>query len=1182
MGNSGSSSSNLDQKNSSDLPEFEDLEEIQRQKQQDLQRRERLVMLERQQYDEGYQSPQKQKKPDFDSLCHEEQISHILEQILQVSIVEEQGSPFFSLKAIENDLIDSKLKKPLLNKQNVQDFVIYEVLQSKIGNFFQTHEERVKYLFTVIKKCSNNKNMILQKNNFAQSDSGKKVQQQQLLISAVDYDEIIESCFNYMITLLTQYESFDLEGVQDEKPNNIFDTSNELLNAFYNNFNRYSIITFNEVMDRLSKHDEFHNIMNSVFKRIYNYIRVKGNIENMEPFSNSIDRMKQLFTKDYILDYFLDSSPFFYTESLKYGLYLEGNTIFGLMLSLTTFPDQWEKCMEVFHYVKLKPSKEILLLIQEDTKNIRKKINEFHKLFYELLSLIAKKRKDRLIFWIEKILDMNKGILKTYHSHEHCSNPGFLYNFLRILLHFTQSLTSDFNKMNEVIKKLDLNIITEPTGFYKFFDHIQIFDKEKHEQQILQKQLKLSEQGSQNSQQQQEVTKQEKIGEQEEEEQKQSNHQQSKNQLSQDEAQKIQFISQIYRFVMAAIHLNLPLFKSLKSFQEKVHQASHYHQHNVIETNNFLMKQKEKLSYYILIEDPYINSMLIKFLELQVLYCWKLNNQEYDENGIRDQLQNEYTQKYAQLPFFFIEDINEFTSLVLIFFPKIIQEFSSQFQKIIDCQIIMMGYKQWCNNPHFRQKIIEIFSMIIGFDRNNALKESSPSFLLNQGLVCKEYMIPGLLKVFIEIEKSTDGHHHQHQLNEKFIFRYHFCKIFTYLLENQEKKKQDKEINEQANKIALSENQQMKINKICANQLVKISQQNKIMFLEFANLYFNDLIFLLDIISNYMCKFFHFQTLNRNQINQFIYHQKENEARQSQQHVKKYYQYLAAYYKNIETLSLYSEDIFLHDEIKLKLTNFINISFMKILTYHHLDQLNDQAQKELGFDLKTVVLCIVKLYIQYSQYDKFIQTIVEDERIFDIEAFKKSVSKLQTLNILPESIQNQFNSFQKKVIQMYEEKQRTEALLYAEVPEKYLDPLLNQIMTDPVKLPKSEVIIDRVTIIKHLLNDKTDPFTRDQLYESDLIPMPELKQEIQEFINQQLQENKLKKQAKNVEPEEQKNNEETISSSTLINEMVTLDGTEGSVANQAFNLNEIRSEMDLQSSNNIGDDVQSNDQQNDQ
>lgn len=38
-------------------------------------------------------------------------------------------------------------------------------------------------------------------------------------------------------------------------------------------------------------------------------------------------------------------------------------------------------------------------------------------------------------------------------------------------------------------------------------------------------------------------------------------------------------------------------------------------------------------------------------------------------------------------------------------------------------------------------------------------------------------------------------------------------------------------------------------------------------------------------------------------------------------------------------------------------------------------------------------------------------------------------------------------------------------------------------MRDPVKLPKSDMIIDRVTIVKHLLNNKTDPFTRDPLTE---------------------------------------------------------------------------------------------------
>ena len=59
-----------------------------------------------------------------------------------------------------------------------------------------------------------------------------------------------------------------------------------------------------------------------------------------------------------------------------------------------------------------------------------------------------------------------------------------------------------------------------------------------------------------------------------------------------------------------------------------------------------------------------------------------------------------------------------------------------------------------------------------------------------------------------------------------------------------------------------------------------------------------------------------------------------------------------------------------------------------------------------------------------------------------------------------------------------------------------MDPLTNEIMTDPVRLPGSGNVIDRLVIKKHLLSDKTDPFNRALLKEEDLIEMPDLKKEI--------------------------------------------------------------------------------------
>ncbi|MPD03692.1 Ubiquitin conjugation factor E4 B [Portunus trituberculatus] len=61
------------------------------------------------------------------------------------------------------------------------------------------------------------------------------------------------------------------------------------------------------------------------------------------------------------------------------------------------------------------------------------------------------------------------------------------------------------------------------------------------------------------------------------------------------------------------------------------------------------------------------------------------------------------------------------------------------------------------------------------------------------------------------------------------------------------------------------------------------------------------------------------------------------------------------------------------------------------------------------------------------------------------------------------------------------------------------DPLMQTLMEDPVELP-SGVVMDRPTIVRHLLNDPTDPFTRQPLSEEQLLPAETLKKEIRDWI----------------------------------------------------------------------------------
>ncbi|KAH9255694.1 hypothetical protein BASA81_006088 [Batrachochytrium salamandrivorans] len=65
-----------------------------------------------------------------------------------------------------------------------------------------------------------------------------------------------------------------------------------------------------------------------------------------------------------------------------------------------------------------------------------------------------------------------------------------------------------------------------------------------------------------------------------------------------------------------------------------------------------------------------------------------------------------------------------------------------------------------------------------------------------------------------------------------------------------------------------------------------------------------------------------------------------------------------------------------------------------------------------------------------------------------------------------------------------------------EVPEDFLDPLMQTLMTDPVILPGSKVTVDRETIVHHLLQNGNDPFDRSPLELSQILPNADIRDRI--------------------------------------------------------------------------------------
>jgi hypothetical protein len=85
-----------------------------------------------------------------------------------------------------------------------------------------------------------------------------------------------------------------------------------------------------------------------------------------------------------------------------------------------------------------------------------------------------------------------------------------------------------------------------------------------------------------------------------------------------------------------------------------------------------------------------------------------------------------------------------------------------------------------------------------------------------------------------------------------------------------------------------------------------------------------------------------------------------------------------------------------------------------------------------------------------------------------------------------------------------DESDDTKAVFVGEnIPAEYLDPLMGTLMTDPVRLPGSQRVVDRSVAISCVLRGGRDPFDNSKLDFTMLVPLSELVQELKEFKERQ-------------------------------------------------------------------------------
>ncbi len=117
---------------------------------------------------------------------------------------------------------------------------------------------------------------------------------------------------------------------------------------------------------------------------------------------------------------------------------------------------------------------------------------------------------------------------------------------------------------------------------------------------------------------------------------------------------------------------------------------------------------------------------------------------------------------------------------------------------------------------------------------------------------------------------------------------------------------------------------------------------------------------------------------------------------------------------------------------------------------------------------------IVNLYLQFKNNNVFLESTINDFKEFDIDRFHKIICKLNDSQLIKE-----INNFITILIKQIEKMACEDNIEY---PEEFLDPLTFMKIENPVMLPGMDnVFMEKRIIQKHLLNDETNPFTRDNL-----------------------------------------------------------------------------------------------------
>ena len=463
--------------------------------------------------------------------------------------------------------------------------------------------------------------------------------------------------------------------------------------------------------------------------------------------------------------------------------------------------------------------------------------------------------------------------------------------------------------------------------------------------------------------------------------------------------------------------------------------------------------------------DDLMQTRTMQFMRYVIVWLLRLASyQDLPARPLCIPLAAEEPEVFKVLPEYFLEGVVDNFKFITRNIPHIIT--TQQAEEIVQICITFLRNSEYVKNPGVKSGLVTIL-----FYGSHAFGNRSTGVLgdiLIGSEFANKHLLHALLKFYIEAE-STGTHT---QFFDKFNIRFEIFQVIQVIWKNP----------------------------LYRENLGKEARSNTDFFVQFVNLLLNDVTFVLD---ESLSSFTKIHDLSKELADQALMagldeEQRKEKAELLEDHKGRAKSYMQLTRETMEMLKLFSEslaDSFTMPEIVTRLADMLDYN-LDTMVGPKRSNLRVENPQEYGFNPLALLADMITVYCNLATKKRFVEAIAKDGRSYKPHNFVEATQVMRSRLLKSPEELHVWDKLAEDVAAAKAVDEEEEADL-GDTPDEFMDPLVFDLMKDPVLLPASKTIVDRSTIRSHLLSDPTDPFNRAPLKIEDVIPDAELKARIE-------------------------------------------------------------------------------------